>query len=50
MTVLFFSSSFWHRKMRRIRVCLRHVVKSQIFYWSVITLVFLNTVCVASGL
>uniref|UniRef100_A0A914MNP8 Voltage-dependent calcium channel type A subunit alpha-1 n=1 Tax=Meloidogyne incognita TaxID=6306 RepID=A0A914MNP8_MELIC len=35
-------------KMRRIRVCLRHVVKSQIFYWSVITLVFLNTVCVAS--
>ncbi|CAK5122112.1 unnamed protein product [Meloidogyne enterolobii] len=48
MTVLFFSSSFWHRKMRRIRVCLRHVVKSQIFYWSVITLVFLNTVCVAS--
>jgi len=26
----------------------RHVVKSQIFYWSVITLVFLNTACVAS--
>nr|QRX85587.1 voltage-dependent calcium channel non-L type alpha-1 [Heterodera elachista] len=41
-------SSYWHRKMRRLRVCLRHVVKSQIFYWSVITLVFLNTVCVAS--
>ncbi|KAL3075123.1 hypothetical protein niasHS_013346 [Heterodera schachtii] len=41
-------SSYWNRKMRRLRVCLRHVVKSQIFYWSVITLVFLNTVCVAS--
>uniref|UniRef100_A0A914GZG4 Voltage-dependent calcium channel type A subunit alpha-1 n=1 Tax=Globodera rostochiensis TaxID=31243 RepID=A0A914GZG4_GLORO len=41
-------SSYWHRKMRRLRICLRHVVKSQIFYWSVITLVFLNTVCVAS--
>uniref|UniRef100_A0A183CB81 Voltage-dependent calcium channel type A subunit alpha-1 n=1 Tax=Globodera pallida TaxID=36090 RepID=A0A183CB81_GLOPA len=36
-------SSYWHRKMRRLRICLRHI-----FYWSVITLVFLNTVCVAS--
>ncbi|VDP16635.1 unnamed protein product [Onchocerca flexuosa] len=27
---------------------MRFIVKSQLFYWSVITLVFLNTVCVAS--
>uniref|UniRef100_A0AAF5CYU4 Voltage-dependent calcium channel type A subunit alpha-1 n=1 Tax=Strongyloides stercoralis TaxID=6248 RepID=A0AAF5CYU4_STRER len=37
-----------NRKIRNIRTSLRIIVKSQIFYWSVITLVFLNTVCVAS--
>ncbi|VDK79943.1 unnamed protein product [Onchocerca ochengi] len=36
------------KKMRHIRVKMRVIVKSQVFYWSVITLVFLNTVCVAS--
>ncbi|VDK78349.1 unnamed protein product [Litomosoides sigmodontis] len=30
------------------KVQMRIIVKSQVFYWSVITLVFLNTVCVAS--
>lgn len=36
------------KKVRLFRLRLRHVVKSQIFYWLVITLVFLNTACVAS--
>lgn len=38
----------WCKKVRQIRLNLRFVVKSQVFYWLVITLVFLNTVCVAS--
>uniref|UniRef100_A0A0N4ZYK0 Voltage-dependent calcium channel type A subunit alpha-1 n=1 Tax=Parastrongyloides trichosuri TaxID=131310 RepID=A0A0N4ZYK0_PARTI len=37
-----------NRKIRNIRTSLRIIVKSQVFYWSVITLVFLNTACVAS--
>uniref|UniRef100_A0A914YP79 Uncharacterized protein n=1 Tax=Panagrolaimus superbus TaxID=310955 RepID=A0A914YP79_9BILA len=36
------------KKVRHLRVHLRVMVKSQIFYWLVITLVFLNTACVAS--
>lgn len=36
------------KRVRQLRYRLRHMVKSQIFYWSVITLVFLNTACVAS--
>lgn len=36
------------KRVRQLRVHLRHMVKSQIFYWLVITLVFLNTACVAS--
>uniref|UniRef100_A0AC34F530 EF-hand domain-containing protein n=1 Tax=Panagrolaimus sp. ES5 TaxID=591445 RepID=A0AC34F530_9BILA len=36
------------KKVRHLRIHLRIMVKSQIFYWLVITLVFLNTACVAS--
>ncbi|VDM36391.1 unnamed protein product [Toxocara canis] len=36
------------KKIRHLRAQMRCVVKSQIFYWMVITLVFLNTACVAS--
>ncbi|XP_022257810.1 voltage-dependent calcium channel type A subunit alpha-1-like, partial [Limulus polyphemus] len=38
--------SFW-RTEKRIRFFIRHLVKTQVFYWFVIVLVFLNTVCVA---
>ncbi|CAB3400469.1 unnamed protein product [Caenorhabditis bovis] len=34
--------------IRQLRIQIRIMVKTQIFYWSVITLVFLNTCCVAS--
>uniref|UniRef100_A0AC35TNP8 EF-hand domain-containing protein n=1 Tax=Rhabditophanes sp. KR3021 TaxID=114890 RepID=A0AC35TNP8_9BILA len=37
-----------NKSIKQVRIRLRSVVKSQIFYWSVITLVFLNTSCVAS--
>ncbi|VBB34000.1 unnamed protein product, partial [Acanthocheilonema viteae] len=36
------------KKIRHMRVQMRFIVKSQVFYWLVITLVFLNTACVAS--
>ncbi|XP_048245637.1 voltage-dependent calcium channel type A subunit alpha-1-like isoform X9 [Haliotis rufescens] len=39
--------TFW-RAEKRIRFSIRKLVKSQAFYWIVIVLVFLNTVCVAS--
>jgi hypothetical protein len=32
---------------KKHRIWLRHVIKTQSFYWFVITLVFLNTSCVA---
>ncbi|XP_042894573.2 voltage-dependent calcium channel type A subunit alpha-1 [Parasteatoda tepidariorum] len=37
---------FW-RAEKRLRFAIRHASKSQTFYWVVIVLVFLNTVCVA---
>ncbi|XP_037914495.1 voltage-dependent calcium channel type A subunit alpha-1 isoform X2 [Hermetia illucens] len=37
---------FWHAE-KRFRFWIRHTVKQQWFYWFVIVLVFLNTVCVA---
>ena len=40
-------SGFW-RAEKRFRYCIRHTVKTQWFYWFVIVLVFLNTVCVAA--
>ncbi|XP_022239678.1 voltage-dependent calcium channel type A subunit alpha-1-like isoform X4 [Limulus polyphemus] len=38
--------TFW-RAEKRFRFFIRHLVKTQVFYWVVIALVFLNTVCVA---
>ncbi len=35
------------RQERRLRFFIRRLVKTQGFYWSVIILVFLNSVCVA---
>ncbi|CAG9865175.1 unnamed protein product [Phyllotreta striolata] len=37
---------FW-RVEKRCRFCIRHVIKTQWFYWCVIVLVFFNTICVA---
>ncbi|XP_050506047.1 voltage-dependent calcium channel type A subunit alpha-1 isoform X9 [Diabrotica virgifera virgifera] len=37
---------FW-RAEKRFRFCIRHVIKTQWFYWSVIVLVLFNTICVA---
>lgn len=39
--------SFWVAE-KRFRFRIRHMVKTQWFYWFVIVLVFLNTVTVAS--
>ncbi|XP_023245623.1 voltage-dependent calcium channel type A subunit alpha-1 [Copidosoma floridanum] len=39
-------AEFW-RNEKRFRFWIRHTVKTQWFYWSVIVLVFFNTVCVA---
>lgn len=38
--------SFWKGE-KRVRIWLKHAIKTQTFYWFVITLVFLNTACVA---
>ncbi|KAK6620728.1 hypothetical protein RUM43_011023 [Polyplax serrata] len=38
--------AFW-RAEKRLRFWIRHAVKTQVFYWFVIVLVFLNTICVA---
>ncbi|KAK6980046.1 voltage-dependent calcium channel type A subunit alpha-1, partial [Biomphalaria glabrata] len=40
-------SDFWQAE-KRLRYKIRHLIKSQLFYWVVIVLVFLNTVSVAS--
>uniref|UniRef100_A0A4W6ENS3 Voltage-dependent P/Q-type calcium channel subunit alpha-1A n=1 Tax=Lates calcarifer TaxID=8187 RepID=A0A4W6ENS3_LATCA len=39
--------STFKRRERRLRFLIRHVVKSQAFYWTVLCLVGLNTLCVA---
>lgn len=39
--------SFWMAE-KRFRYWVRHIVKTQIFYWSVIVLVFFNSVTVAA--
>uniref|UniRef100_A0A3P8Q980 Voltage-dependent calcium channel alpha-1 subunit IQ domain-containing protein n=1 Tax=Astatotilapia calliptera TaxID=8154 RepID=A0A3P8Q980_ASTCA len=41
------SSSYFRRKEKRIRFTIRRLVKSQSFYWTVLCLVGLNTLCVA---
>ncbi|CAH1100381.1 unnamed protein product [Psylliodes chrysocephalus] len=39
-------AKFW-RVEKRFRFCIRHVIKTQWFYWCVIVLVLFNTICVA---
>ncbi|XP_062400013.1 calcium channel, voltage-dependent, N type, alpha 1B subunit, a [Sardina pilchardus] len=41
------SSSYFRRKEKRARFFIRRMVKSQGFYWTVLCLVGLNTLCVA---
>uniref|UniRef100_A0A8C7TYE1 Voltage-dependent N-type calcium channel subunit alpha n=1 Tax=Oncorhynchus mykiss TaxID=8022 RepID=A0A8C7TYE1_ONCMY len=41
------SSSYFRRKERRMRFFIRRMVKAQSFYWTVLCLVGLNTLCVA---
>ncbi|XP_030647621.1 calcium channel, voltage-dependent, N type, alpha 1B subunit, a [Chanos chanos] len=41
------SSSYFRRKEKRIRFFIRRMVKAQSFYWTVLCLVGLNTMCVA---
>ncbi|XP_067106473.1 voltage-dependent N-type calcium channel subunit alpha-1B [Osmerus mordax] len=41
------SSSYFRRKEKRIRFFIRRMVKAQSFYWMVLCLVGLNTLCVA---
>ncbi|XP_049459706.1 voltage-dependent N-type calcium channel subunit alpha-1B isoform X1 [Epinephelus fuscoguttatus] len=41
------SSSYFRRKEKRIRFFIRRMVKAQSFYWIVLCLVGLNTLCVA---
>uniref|UniRef100_A0A673XKT1 Voltage-dependent N-type calcium channel subunit alpha n=1 Tax=Salmo trutta TaxID=8032 RepID=A0A673XKT1_SALTR len=40
------SSSYFRRKERRMRFFIRRMVKAQSFYWTVLCLVGLNTLCV----
>ncbi|XP_072130490.1 probable voltage-dependent R-type calcium channel subunit alpha-1E [Mobula birostris] len=46
-TKLLEGSSYFRRKERMLRISIRHMVKSHAFYWIVLGLVALNTVCVA---
>ncbi|KAM6957182.1 LOW QUALITY PROTEIN: voltage-dependent P/Q-type calcium channel subunit alpha-1A [Aplochiton taeniatus] len=39
--------SDFHKRERRLRFFIRHIVKTQAFYWTVLCLVGLNTLCVA---
>ncbi|XP_050162670.1 voltage-dependent R-type calcium channel subunit alpha-1E isoform X6 [Myiozetetes cayanensis] len=41
------SASYLRHKERLLRISIRHMVKSQVFYWIVLSLVALNTACVA---
>uniref|UniRef100_A0A8C9TJT7 Voltage-dependent N-type calcium channel subunit alpha n=1 Tax=Scleropages formosus TaxID=113540 RepID=A0A8C9TJT7_SCLFO len=41
------SSTYFRRKEKRMRFCIRRMVKAQSFYWIVLCLVGLNTLCVA---
>uniref|UniRef100_A0A8C5L3H4 Voltage-dependent P/Q-type calcium channel subunit alpha n=1 Tax=Jaculus jaculus TaxID=51337 RepID=A0A8C5L3H4_JACJA len=41
------NSTFFHKKERRMRFYIRRIVKTQAFYWTVLSLVALNTLCVA---
>uniref|UniRef100_A0A4W5RY26 Voltage-dependent calcium channel type A subunit alpha-1 n=1 Tax=Hucho hucho TaxID=62062 RepID=A0A4W5RY26_9TELE len=39
--------AYMRRKERMLRISLRRMVKTDTFYWTVLSLVFLNTICVA---
>ncbi len=41
------SSSYFRRKEKRFRFFIRRMVKAQSFYWTVLCIVGLNTLCVA---
>ncbi|XP_074990422.1 voltage-dependent P/Q-type calcium channel subunit alpha-1A [Calonectris borealis] len=41
------NATFFHKRERRMRFHIRRVVKTQAFYWTVLSLVALNTLCVA---
>lgn len=41
------SSSYFRRKEKRFRFFIRRMVKDQSFYWTVLCIVGLNTLCVA---
>lgn len=41
------SSSYFRRKEKMLRFLVRRVVKAQSFYWAVLCVVALNTLCVA---
>ncbi|XP_061209780.1 voltage-dependent P/Q-type calcium channel subunit alpha-1A isoform X2 [Neopsephotus bourkii] len=41
------NASFFHKRERRMRFHIRRMVKTQAFYWTVLSLVALNTLCVA---
>ncbi|XP_030582425.1 voltage-dependent R-type calcium channel subunit alpha-1E isoform X1 [Archocentrus centrarchus] len=40
-------TAYFRRKERLLRISIRRVVKTQTFYWTVLSLVALNTLCVA---
>ncbi|XP_063795852.1 voltage-dependent R-type calcium channel subunit alpha-1E isoform X1 [Pseudophryne corroboree] len=40
-------ASYFRHKERLLRISIRHMIKSQVFYWMVLTVVALNTACVA---
>ncbi|XP_034736761.1 voltage-dependent R-type calcium channel subunit alpha-1E isoform X6 [Etheostoma cragini] len=40
-------TAYFHRKERLLRISIRRVVKTHTFYWTVLGLVALNTLCVA---
>uniref|UniRef100_A0A8C8SR22 Voltage-dependent P/Q-type calcium channel subunit alpha n=1 Tax=Pelusios castaneus TaxID=367368 RepID=A0A8C8SR22_9SAUR len=41
------NATFFHKRERRLRFYIRRMVKTQAFYWTVLGLVALNTLCVA---
>ncbi|KAM4640937.1 voltage-dependent R-type calcium channel subunit alpha-1E [Discoglossus pictus] len=40
-------ASYFRHKERLLRISIRHMIKSQVFYWMVLAVVALNTACVA---
>ncbi|XP_063284375.1 voltage-dependent R-type calcium channel subunit alpha-1E isoform X7 [Pelobates fuscus] len=40
-------ASYFRHKERLLRISVRHMIKSQVFYWMVLMVVALNTACVA---